>query len=52
MYFFGCLRWSGNALCIQKIKDKITPEINAKVEDMLNKWFGVEYELVKYVFGV
>jgi uncharacterized membrane protein YkvA (DUF1232 family) len=26
-----------------KIKDKITPEINAKVEDTLNEWFGVEY---------
>lgn len=31
----------------KKIKDKITPEINAKVEDTLNDWFGVEYELVK-----
>ena len=31
----------------KKIKDKITPEINAKVEDTLNEWFGVEYELVK-----
>ena len=31
----------------KKIKDKITPEINAKVEDMLNEWFGVEYELVE-----
>lgn len=30
-----------------KIKDKITPEINAHVEDMLNEWFGVEYELIK-----
>ena len=30
----------------KKIKDKITPEINAKVEDTLNEWFGVEYELV------
>ena len=28
----------------KKIKDKITPEINAKVEDTLNEWFGVEYE--------
>lgn len=27
-----------------KIKGKITPEINAKVEDTLNEWFGVEYE--------
>ena len=31
----------------KKIKDKITPEINAKVEDTLNGWFGVEYELVE-----
>ncbi|MBQ8778140.1 MAG: DUF1232 domain-containing protein [Alistipes sp.] len=30
-----------------KIKDKITPEINAKVEGTLNEWFGVEYELVE-----
>ena len=31
----------------EKIKDKITPEINAKVEDTLNEWFGVEYEIVR-----
>ena len=31
----------------KKIKDKITPEINAKVEDTLNEWFGVAYELVE-----
>lgn len=30
----------------KKIKAKITPKINAKVEDTLNEWFGVEYELV------
>ena len=30
-----------------KIKDKITPEINAKVEDTLNEWFGAEYELAE-----
>ena len=30
----------------KKIKDKITPEINAKVEDTLNEWFGVEYEII------
>ena len=30
----------------KKIKDKITPEINRKVEDTLNDSFGVEYELV------
>ena len=31
----------------KKIKDNITPEINAKVEDTLNDWFGVEYELIE-----
>ena len=31
----------------KKMKDKITPEINAKVEDTLNEWFGAEYELVE-----
>ena len=31
----------------KKIKDKITPKINAKVDDTLNEWFGVEYELVE-----
>lgn len=31
----------------KRIKDKITPEINAKVEDTLNEWFGVKYELVE-----
>ncbi len=30
-----------------KIKDKITPEIDARVEDTLNEWFGVEYKMVK-----
>jgi len=31
----------------KKIKDKITPEINAKVEETLYEWFGVEYEIVR-----
>ena len=31
----------------KKIKGKITPEINAKVEDTLNEWFGVEYEIIE-----
>ena len=30
----------------KKIKDKITPEIMMKVEDTLNDWFGVEYEVI------
>lgn len=31
----------------KKIKDKITPEINTKVEDTLNDWFGVKYKAVE-----
>ena len=31
----------------KKIRNKITPEINAKVEDTLNEWFGAEYEVVE-----
>lgn len=31
----------------KKIKNKITPEINVKVKDTLNEWFGVEYEFVE-----
>lgn len=31
----------------KKIKVKITPEIDAHIEDTLNEWFGVEYKLVK-----
>lgn len=31
----------------KKIKDKITPEINRKVEETLDDWFGVEYELIE-----
>ena len=31
----------------RKIKEKITPEINRKVEDTLNEWFGVEYEVIE-----
>ena len=31
----------------KKIKNRITPEIDAKVEDTLNEWFGIEYELVE-----
>ncbi len=30
----------------RKIKDKITPEINARVDETLNEWFGAEYEMV------
>ena len=31
----------------KKIKNRIMPAINAKVEDTLNEWFGVEYELIE-----
>ena len=31
----------------KKIKNRITPEINSKVEDTLNEWFGVEYEMIE-----
>jgi uncharacterized membrane protein YkvA (DUF1232 family) len=31
----------------RKIKKNITPEINAKVDDTLNEWFGVEYEMTE-----
>ena len=31
----------------KKIKDKMTPEVNRKVEETLNDWFGVEYELIE-----
>ena len=30
----------------KKIKDKITPEINIRVESVLDEWFGVEYEVL------
>lgn len=30
-----------------KIKGKITPEINAKVEATLSEWFGAEYEWIE-----
>ena len=31
----------------KKVKDRITPAINAKVDHTLNDWFGVEYEMIK-----
>lgn len=46
--FLGVLDEGGAALLVyKKIKDKITPEINARVEEKLNEWFGIEYECVK-----
>ena len=31
----------------KKIKNKLTPEINAKGDNTLNEWFGVEYEMIE-----
>ena len=46
--FFGVLDDGLAILYVyKKIKAKITPEINTKVEDTLNEWFGVEYELIQ-----
>lgn len=33
----------------KKIKDRLTPEINAKVNETLNEWFGVEYVMIEEV---
>ena len=45
--FLGVLDDGVAMLYVYKnIKDKITPEINAKVDDLLNEWFGMEYGLV------
>ena len=33
----------------KKVKERITPEINIKVDDTLNEWFGVEYVQVEEV---
>ena len=31
----------------KRIKNKITPTINTKVENTLNEWFGIEYEVIE-----
>ena len=31
----------------KKVKERITPDIDYKVEQTLNEWFGAEYELVE-----
>ena len=42
--FLGVLDEGAALLYVyNKVKDKITPEINAKVEETLNAWFGPEY---------
>ena len=30
----------------KKVKERITPDIDNKVEQTLNEWFGTEYELI------
>ena len=31
----------------KKVKERITPDIDYKVEQTLNEWFGAEYELIE-----
>ena len=46
--FLGVLDEGAALLYVyNKVKDKITPEINAKVEDTLNAWFGPEYSWIE-----
>ena len=46
--FFGVLDDGVAILYVyKKIKDKITPEINFKVEETLNAWFGPEYAWIE-----
>lgn len=30
-----------------KLEDKITPEVLRRVQDTIDEWFGVEYEIVE-----
>ena len=46
--FLGVLDEGAALLYVyNKVKDKITPEINVKVEDTLNTWFGPEYAWIE-----
>ena len=46
--FFGVLDDGVAILYVyKKIKDKITPEVNIKVEETLNAWFGPEYAWIE-----
>ena len=46
--FLGVLDEGAALLYVyNKVKDKITPEINATVEDTLNAWFGPEYSWIE-----
>ena len=46
--FFGVLDDGAAILYVyKKVKDKITPEINIKVEETLNAWFGPVYAWIE-----
>lgn len=46
--FIGVLDEGGAVLYVyKKIKGKITPEINAQVDETLDQWFGTRYEMVR-----
>lgn len=46
--FFGVLDEGAAILYVyKKVRNMITPEINSKVDDTLNAWFGVEYEWIE-----
>lgn len=46
--FLGVLDEGGAVLFVyNKIKNGITPDVERKVEDTLDEWFGVEYELIE-----
>ena len=46
--FLGVLDKGAALLYVyNKVKDKITPDINAKVEETLNAWFGPEYQWIE-----
>ena len=48
---YGLLGMTDEAAAIafvyRKVRNKITPAINLKVEKTLNEWFGDEYEIVR-----
>ena len=46
--FIGVLDEGAAVLYVyKKIKGKITPEINAQVDETLDQWFGIRYEMVR-----
>lgn len=46
--FIGVLDEGAAMLYVyKKIKSKITPEINAQVDETLDQWFGTRYEMVR-----